>query len=251
MSAAHAYPDQGRLNGRAASSHPCLDLVEAQNCCCCLPLSLGLTLLGLVDLTRLSLALVYAVDSIVIYTQTSPDPGPDGQTAVFDGLMVPLMRESVEAYLWPCMIACGIKIVLWIWTILGLCCEVAAPLRLLLFYLPVDFSFTVVFAVFNTMFAEDLCQVDLRVFGRTGHISYRRNFLQTLPPGPLMLDARGVPDVCLAFFRQELTIALCDCVGCVALGWCIFYIGYSRLRSWDRFGGAIKNGITTAITQRV
>lgn len=252
LSAAHSYPNNGRLHGRASSSHPCLDLIEAQNCCCCFPLSLGLTLLGVLDLTRLSLEFAYDLDGIIIYGQTFSSS--QAQPAPFDGLMVPVLRESVEAYLWPCMIASSVKMVLWVLTVLGVCCEVATPLRLLILYLPVDFGFTVVFAVFNTMFAEEICQVDLRIYAQSQHIGVRRNYLANLPPGPLMLDERGVPEVCRAFFRQELTVALSDCVGCVLLGWCIFYIGYSRLRSWDRFGGAIKNGITTgtrSISQRV
>ena len=126
----------------------------------------------------------------------------------------------------------------------SVCCELAAPLRLLLLWLPIDFGFTIAFLVFNTRFAEDLCVVDLAVHAHSGHVGARRNYLNFLPPGPLHLDARGVPYVCNAFFRQELTIAISDVVGCALLSVCVGYIGWSRLRSWDRLGGPIKNGIS-------
>ena len=63
LSAAHSDPDQSRLHGRASTKHPRLDLFEAQECCCFFPLSLGLTLLGMVDLARLGYVIAYAGDS--------------------------------------------------------------------------------------------------------------------------------------------------------------------------------------------
>lgn len=81
----------------------------------------------------------------------------DGSTAVFAGLMVPTLRAAVEAFLWPCLLASGVKIVLWLVAIPSLCCEFGTPVKLLLAYLPVDLGFTVVFAIFNTQFAEDMC----------------------------------------------------------------------------------------------
>lgn len=259
LSAGHSYPENSRLHGRASSASsgrpccdgPCLDLAEAQNCCCCLPLSLGLTLLGVLDLTRLGLAIAYAADGITVYTQTHTETYEhDGSRAAFAGAMVPALREAVEAYLWPCLISSALKAALWLVAILAMCCEFAFPVRLLLLYLPVDLAFTVVFAVFNTQYAEDMCIVDLAVYAMSGHVGARRNYLAHIPPGPLLLDSRGVPFLCNAFWRQELTIAASDCVGCFLLSWCILYIGWSRLRSWDRLGGPIKNGITS-MTQRV
>ena len=244
MTAAHSYPNNSRLHGRASSSYPCLDLVEAQNCCCCLPLSLGLTLLGVLDMTRLGLGIAYAADSINVYTQTSAQPYPDGSTAVFAGMMVPTLRDHVESFLWPILIEQAIKALLWLLSILGMCCELSRPLRLLLLWLPVDLGFTIVFAVFNTRFAEDMCIVDLRMYDATGHVGARRNYLDHIPPGPLHLDSRGVPYVCNAFWRQEIAVAASDCVGCFLLSCCIAYIGWSRLRAWDRLGGPIKNGLS-------
>jgi len=237
--AAHSHPNDSRLHGRAASSHPCIDLLEAQNCCCCLPLSLGLLLLGVIDCTRLALGIVYAADSIVIYTQTDPDDA----AAAYAGLMVPVLRQNVEGYLWPCLLNDSIKVLLWTLVALTVCWEMNGPIQLLLAWLPVDLAFTVVFAVFNSQSAEELCQVDLRVYAASGHVGFRRNYLSHLPPGPLLLDARGVPDVCLTFWRQEVAVAAGDCVGCAILSWCIFYIGVSRMRSWDRASGPIRGGL--------
>merc|ERR1712023_107237 len=156
-------------------------------------------------------------------------------------MMVPTLRDAVESYLWPCMLSSGIKLLLWVLVTLTICLEISAPLKLLLLWLPVDLGFTVVHAVFNSMFAQDVCQVDLRVHGASGHVGARRNYLAHLPPGPLLLDDRGVPDVCLTFWRQEVAVAAADCVGCAILSVCILYIGWSRLRSWDRLGGPIRN----------
>ena len=245
MSAAHSYPDNSRMHGRASSSYPCIDLIEAQNCCCCLPLSLGLLLLGCLDATRVGLGFAYAADGIVIYTQTAPDAlngtSAGGATATYAGLMVPALREAVESFLWPILIAGGIKLVLWLLVALTICCELSFPVFLLLLWLPVDFGFTIVFAVFNSMFAAEMCQVDLKVYQTTQHVGARRNYLANLPPGPLLMDPHGVPDVCNTFWRQEVAIAAADCVGCFILAICIFYIGRSRMRSWERASGAIKN----------
>ena len=64
-------PLLSRLGGRPMRGiSPLDDLIQAQNCCCCLSLRKGLVLLGLVDLARLGVHLAYAFDSIGIYQQT-------------------------------------------------------------------------------------------------------------------------------------------------------------------------------------
>ena len=90
---------------------------------------------------------------------------------------------------------------------------------------------------------ENSGEVDLRVYQQSGHVGPRKNYLAALPPGPLLLDERQVPWVCVSFWRQELTIALADVFGCALLTICIGYIGWSRLRAWERLGGPIKGGI--------
>merc|ERR1712224_1105746 len=118
----------------------------------------------------------------------------------------------------------GIKIVIWLMVLLTICCEFANPLRLLLLFLPIDWIHTIIFAAQNVNFAQELCQVDLRVFAHSGHVGVRRNYLANLPPGPLLLDSRGVPDVCISFELQEIAVACADCVGTTLLTICIGYI---------------------------
>lgn len=240
LSAAHADPKQSRFHGRASSSRPRLDLAEAQECCCCFPLSLGMVLLGVIDLARLGLVVAYAIDGIIVYQQTDYVRYPD---AIYSHLMVPHAREVAEGFLWPSAILSGIKIVIWLMVLLTICCEFANPLRLLLLFLPIDWIHTIIFAAQNVNFAQELCQVDLRVFAHSGHVGVRRNYLANLPPGPLLLDSRGVPDVCISFELQEIAVACADCIGTTLLTICIGYIGYSRLRSWFRGDGAIRNGL--------
>ena len=151
LSAAHADPKQSRLHGRASSSHPRLDLFEGQQCCCCLPLGVGVLLLGLVDCTRLGVALAYALDGIATYQQTDFVRFPDAQYA---HLMVPHAREVAEGILWPAIIITGIKAALWLCTFPSLCLDLAAPLKALLFWLPIDLVHTFIFAVKNAQFAQ-------------------------------------------------------------------------------------------------
>jgi hypothetical protein len=151
LSAAHSDPKLSRLHGRASSSHPRLDLAEAQACCCCLPLSLGLTLLGLVDLARLGVVIAYAAESIGTYEQTDFERHPD---AAYAHLMVPHARQVAESFLWPSLVISGIKAALWLLCIPTLCCELVWPLRLLLVWLPVDWIHTAVFAANNANFAQ-------------------------------------------------------------------------------------------------
>ena len=154
LSAAHSDPKLSRLHGRASSTYPRLDLAEAQECCCCLPLSLGLTLLGLVDLARLGVVIVYAAESIGTYGQTDFQRYPD---AAYAHLMVPHARQVAEAYLWPSLVISGIKAALWLLCIPTLCCELVWPLRLLLAWLPVELVHTAVFAANNANFAPVPC----------------------------------------------------------------------------------------------
>ena len=151
LSAAHADPKQSRLHGRASSSRPRLDLAEAQECCCCFPLSLGMVLLGVIDLARLGLVVAYAIDGIIVYQQTDYVRYPD---AIYSHLMVPHAREVAEGFLWPSAILSGIKIVIWLMVLLTICCEFANPLRLLLLFLPIDWIHTIIFAAQNVNFAQ-------------------------------------------------------------------------------------------------
>ena len=91
--------------------------------------------------------------------------------------------------------------------------------------------------------SQELCQVDLRIHARSGYVGVRRDYINSLPPGPLLLDPRGVPDVCLTFEAQEITVGVVDVVICAFLTVCIAYIGWSRLRSWTRDNGGITNGL--------
>lgn len=241
LSAAHSDPKLSRLHGRASSSHPRLDLAEAQECCCCFPLSLGLTLLGVLDLARLGYVIAYAGDGIATYEQTDFERHPDAQYA---HLMVPHARQVAESFLWPSLIISSIKAALWLLCIPSLCCELLRPLRALLLWLPVDFIHTAIFAANNANFAQELCQVDLRIFARSGYVGVRRDYLRSLPAGPLLRDSRGVPDVCLNFELQEIIVGCADALACTLLTICIAYIGWSRQRSWIRGGGAITNGMS-------
>ena len=47
----------------------------------------------------------------------------------------------------------------------------------------------------------------------------------------------------MSFARQEILVGVADTVGSAILGLCIFYIGWSRHRSWLRSGGAIVGGL--------
>lgn len=241
FTAGHSDPKRSRVYGRASSSHPRMDLAEAQNCCCCFPLSVGLVLLGVIDMTRLGLAIAYAADSLSIYMQT--DTVRFGPDAAFAGLMVPHAREVAEGFLWPSLVISSIKCVIWLLVYLTICCECVAPIQLLLLYLPADFVHTIFFAAHNCGFAQELCQVDIRVYDASGHVGVRRNYLPDIPPRPLFLDGRGVPEVCLSFQEREIAVCAADVVGCFLLSWCIFYIGYSRIRSWRRHDGPIRDGI--------
>ena len=192
LSAAHSDPKLSRLHGRASSSRPRLDLLEAQECCCCFSLSLGLMLLGLVDLARLGVLIAYAAESIGTYQQTDFERFPD---AVYAHLMVPHARQVAESYLWPAVIISGVKAALWLVVFLTLCSELIWPVRLLLMWVPVDWVHSAVFAANNANFAQELCQVDLKIFAQSGHVGFRRNYLLSLPPGPLLLTAKRVPEV--------------------------------------------------------
>ena len=90
---------------------------------------------------------------------------------------------------------------------------------------------------------QEFCQVDLRVYASSGYVGVRRNYLASLPPGPLLLDYRGVPDVCLGFELQETAVGIGDVVSSCILTICIAYVGWSRLRSWKRADGGITNGL--------
>ena len=242
FTAAHSNPKQSRIYGRASSSRPRLDLFEAQNCCCCFPLSLGFLLLGLLDLARLGLLIAFSIDGLAVYMQT--DTARFGASAAYADLMVPHAREVAEGFLWPALIINSIKVVLWALTFLTICCECITPIRLLLLYIPADLVHSIVFAAHNTNFAQELCQVDLKVYQLTGHVGVRRNYLADLPPGPLMLDHRGVPDVCISYQQREIAVCAADVVGCALLSFCIYYIGYSRIRSWKRDNGPIRDGLS-------
>lgn len=96
MLANHAYPDKSRLKGRPMQGiTPLDDLIQAQNCCCCLSLHKGLLLLSLVDLARLGVQLALAIDSLSIYQQTEgPDVVPNADPRLA-GLMDPELRRVV------------------------------------------------------------------------------------------------------------------------------------------------------------
>lgn len=235
FTASHSVPSNSRLYGRGAPSDwPCLDLVEAQNCCCCLPIGLGLLLLGLVDMARLGVSFAYGLDSIIVYSQTAPGE-------MYAGMMEQGLRSNVEAYLWPCMVVSGLKLLNWLLVVLSSCCELETPIRALLWLLPVDLGFSIVFANYNAMYAQQLCITDVQVYAASGHIGVRRNYLAELPPPPLHVDTNGIPEVCHHFWRQETAVAASDCVACAVLAVCIAYMSWSRLRAWDRESGPIKN----------
>jgi hypothetical protein len=72
LAAQHADASKSRMAGRAARhSRPIYDLVEARNCCCCLPLAMGLCLLGLIDLGRLTFNIIYSIESTTLYASAS------------------------------------------------------------------------------------------------------------------------------------------------------------------------------------
>ena len=97
MLANHAYPNKSRLKGRPMKGiSPLDDLIQAQNCCCCLPLHKGLVLLSLIDLGRLGVQLALAIDSIAIYQQTEgPDAVPNADPRLA-GLMDPELLSLIH-----------------------------------------------------------------------------------------------------------------------------------------------------------
>merc|ERR1712216_1111441 len=120
MSAAHADSSQNRLHSKGYSSNPRLDLIEAVDCCCCLPLPSGLALLGLFDLARLGVALFYAAEGLSVYL-----------SADASSLMEPSVQETIEGTLWPSVVLCSFKIFIWVLVYLALCVSATLPLRML------------------------------------------------------------------------------------------------------------------------
>ena len=111
MLANHAYPNKSRLKGRPMQGiSPLDDLIQAQNCCCCLSLHKGLLILSLIDLGRLSVQLVLAIDSLSIYQQTEgPDVVPNADPRVA-GLMDPELRRVVIELCIAVLIVAGTKV---------------------------------------------------------------------------------------------------------------------------------------------
>ena len=132
MTASHSYPSENRLHGRKSGSHPRLDLLEAQDCCCCLPLQIGLMIIGAFDLTRLVNSIAYAADGIDMYTQP-------GWTAPADTLH--LQRASL-------VVACP-KALFWLLLPFSMCTEGTTVLSLLLVWLPIDLIYSIIFAALN------------------------------------------------------------------------------------------------------
>ena len=247
FSAAHASDHQNRLHGRkpsADSSHH-MDILEARSCCCCLPVPLGLALVGLLDLGRLVNAVLYAHDSIAAYDETEPG-------GTYEGLMVPEAHRIADRMLWASLVISYVKVAIWALYFLTACCESTFVLRLLLLWLPCDVVHSIVFCINHSQFALELCWADLQIADASGHVGYRRWYIDELPDGPLQLDERGVPEACHHFFRQEVLIGVGDVLLALALALLTAYYGGSLLRRWareDRVAGG--GGFTGGAPYRV
>jgi len=216
MTASHSYPSENRLHGRKSGSHPRLDLLEAQDCCCCLPLQIGLMIIGAFDLTRLVNSIAYAADGIDMYTQPEWMAPADA---------IHLLRASL-------VVACP-KVLFWLLLPFSMCTEGTTVLSLLLVWLPIDLLYSIIFAALNAGLAERLCEEDLRMYPSTGRIGFRRSIDG---PGPYQVDEHGVPIICLNFHWQEIWIGVGDVVLCALVALSTAYYGWSLLRYYGRGG---------------
>lgn len=239
FTAAHSYPWKSKAHG---SSWPLLDLLEAQACCCCLPVSVGVALIGLVDLGRVVNALIYAIDGLVIYPHT------DSARFVgeLNGLMQPDALRFVEPLLWGSVAISSATAALWVLTALSLCCGASLFLQLLLVWLPIDAIHSIVFATLHVRFARDLCVVDLDIYQATGRVGYRREYLHSVKTPPYMLGDDGVPEWCNAFQRQEVGVAVGDVLGAFLVLISGVYYGGSLLRARLREDQMVGGGRTYA-----
>ena len=204
MLANHAYPHKSRLKGRPMQGiSPLDDLVQAQNCCCCLSLHKGLLLLSLIDLGRLGIQLALAIDSLSIYQQTEgPDVVPNADPRLA-GLMDPELRRVVIELCIAVIIVAGTKVqphapslrshpceaatlrigalrigalciqgynptlqvVLWlsVW-FTTLTIDLINPLRALMVWALVDLLNTACFTTGTSMLNRDLCLVDIAIY---------------------------------------------------------------------------------------
>ena len=246
----HANPSQSRLKGRPLRSrhHAARELVEAQNCCCCLPSRLGVVLIGAVYLMRLAVHVVFAIDAVVVYEQTDAAAYPDSELAVAGVGMDPELRRFYLELMIASLAVYGAEAVMWMLTACCLAVQRIEALRLLFFLLPVDLIHSTCFAVLHSGRAIELCHVDLRIYAATGHVGFRRNYLQLLPPpaadaaggswaATLPKAHDGEPAACVEFWHAELAYAIVDCVLCALLLVYVTYIGCSYLRSSARGDG--------------
>jgi len=257
MLANHAYPNKSRLKGRPMSgTSPLDDLIQAQDCCCCLPLHKGLVLLSLVDLGRLGVQLALAIDSIAIYQQTEgPDAVPNADPRLA-GLMDPELRRVMVELCIAVLVVAGTKVVLWlsVWTT-TLTVDLINPLRALMVWAWVELLNTACFTTGTSMLNRDLCLVDIAIYNATGwhdggFVGFRRGYLQGLPEdrfAPLHMhentDVGPVIAVCEAFWVQEVLIEITDTVLCAVLVVYTVYIGYSHTQRVINGDGMLSRGL--------
>lgn len=236
FSAAHADPYKSRLSVRPHSDHPKMDLVEAIDCCCCLPVVIGVALLGLADLARLICSLYYAAESLSVYQQTG-DGGP------YAGLMDDSLRNSTDNLLWASVLMAGIKSLIWLLVLVALACTATLPLRALVVWIPFDLIYSCTFAALHTPRTNDLCLVDLRIHALADGQppTFRRAFLQS---APVTLPQLGAPPPALCDdYREQETMVVCiDCAACAVLGVWSCYMASSLLRRWERGNDPVRMG---------
>jgi len=218
LAANHSTPSKSRLQSREIRhSRPIYDLVEARNCCCCLPLWAGLALLAAFDLARLAIAIAFAADNLATYLPTG-DAGSD-----VAGLMGAEPRRLAEDLALTTVAVCGIKALLWLGALLSLVQRGTRLLKLLLLWTPVELTYALVFCVMHSVNCRTFCEADVAIYEATGHVGFRRNFLT-------QMGDQDAADACWQYWRQETAYTILDVVLATVLALYSGYIGLSLVQ---------------------